>query len=156
AAVHGLGRDQAGQTHHIGHGQVEGGAEDDQRLPDGDESEHAHYREDVADVAGAEEAASRRGDEHCADDEDQHERDVDECGGVESAQSLPPCSSTPRASVPVASPSTSSSLALGGSCPAIRPSDMTRSRSDMPRTSGSSLETRTMATPAAASLRMSR
>ena len=56
---------------------------------------------------------------------------------------------------PVASWSTASSVGPAGSSPATRPSLMTRIRSDMPITSGSSLETIRTATPCAASDRIS-
>ena len=55
---------------------------------------------------------------------------------------------------PVAVDRTCSSVAPRGSSPAIRPSFMTRIRSDMPITSGSSLETMSTATPSAARLRI--
>ena len=67
-------------------------------------------------------------------------------GGAHAASSL---------AAPVAMASTASSLAPAGSSPARRPSRITRIRSDMPITSGSSLETISTATPLRVSSRIS-
>ena len=85
-AVHRLGRDETGQTHDIGNGEVKGCPQNHERLSDGDEAEDAHAGEDVTDVSRTEEAAAGRCHQDGADDEHHDEGKVDECGGVEAAQ----------------------------------------------------------------------
>ena len=208
-AGHHVGGDQAREAHHVGHREVERGAEDDEGLPDGDEAEHAHAGEDVADVAGAEEVAPDGGDEDRADDDDPDQREAHDEAGVEPptaprragvavcghhassvrvahrsrrlrgasgrrvrrrrrrgrtrprmASPTARCSRMPRgrphrpAACRWRRRASASSLDAGSSA-ATRPSCMTRMRSDMPMTSGSSEEIMRMATPSLASRRMS-
>ena len=94
SAIHGLCGDQTRQAHDVGDRQVEGSAEDDERLSDSYETEHAHTGEDVADVSKAEEIAARCGDEYCRDDEHDDQGDIDQSGGIEMTQSSPHCSVT--------------------------------------------------------------
>jgi hypothetical protein len=77
------GRQQAGEADDVRHGEVERADQDDQGLPDRDESQHAHSGEDVADVPVAEEVAPDRGDQHCAERDDSYQGYVDDGGGVE-------------------------------------------------------------------------
>ena len=96
--LHAAGGDQGGQADDVGHRQVEAADQDHQRLPDGDQAEHAHRGQDRPDVALGEEVASLDGGQHGRADDDGDEHEVDQAaveavrGGCRGgAHAAPPC-----------------------------------------------------------------
>ena len=104
--------------------------------------------EQRGDVAGAEEVAAVGRGEDRADDDAEHQHDRDDAGRGE-REPAPHAAPVRRRRWPAGARPPRSEPA--GSSPATRPSLITRIRSDMPITSGSSLETIRTATPCAAS-----
>lgn len=142
--VHDRRSQQARETHDVGHRQIERCSEHHQGLADRDESEHAHAGEDVADVPGAEEVAPHGADEDGADDEGQDQDAEDDDRRVDPK---PLHRAPPSMVAPVAAPRISCSADPAGSSATSSPSCITRIRSLMPITSGSSLDTISTALP---------
>src|SRR6185312_6671797 len=107
----------------------------------------------------AEETSSDGVHQQRTQDECHQRHEVDDLGGgqsLEEARSLFHASPSGAVLAPVPSWRMASSDVPAGSSPTSRPSRMTRIRSDIPITSGSSLEAIKMALPSAASWRISR
>src|SRR5690606_13321947 len=150
--VHDDSGDEAAEGRHVPDRQVQGAAQDDEGLPDGDEAEQAGAGEDVEDRATAEQVVTAHGEEHAGDDEQDQQGDVDErdraqrgAPGGRGAGGAARCGSDLRggghhalssnASWRVARAMTASSSQPPGSSPLISPSWSTMIRSAIDRKS---------------------
>ena len=146
---HDPGRRYAGQADDEGHGQVQRADQDHQGLADRDQAQDRRGRQDVVDVADAEEVAPCRAVRIAPTTIATSQHEVDDGGRVQRPQPRHH-GATPAGPRPVASGRIVSSSDPAGSSPASRPSRITRIRSDIPIISGSSLDTIRTATPCAA------
>src|SRR4051794_7765419 len=161
---------ERGDPEHRADRQIDVAGDDDDGLADREQRDDRDVEQDVADVLGVEEARvdRRRAEDHDREDADEAhlagaDQRVDELaaaaalGGHRGRRGLGLRAHAAVSSCPVAARTTDSSSASSReSSRTSRPSCMTRTRSAMPSTSGSSLEIIRTARPWAASSDMSR